>query len=685
MIISSIRLHNIRSYLDSSIRLPQGKVLFSGNIGSGKSTVLLALEFALFGLQRGIFDGATLLRNGKKEGYVEIEFEVNNQNIAIRRSLKRSKDTVVQESATLAINNRKKELTAMELKKFVLDVLNYPPSLITKKNLIYRYTVYTPQEEMKKILLEDDESRLDTLRKVFDIDKYKRIISNSELFIADLKEKTKEKEGQLVDLPFKLEQFGRRSEALKETEKKLMELAPVLLSAKQELKQLSQLYDSEQAKVKELNEAKISFTKITSELGEKQMQHDSLAKEEHELIMQTEKLRQELKAKGDMQELLKMKKENEELIKNGRDNETTFERELAVLASVKEKLTEDSRKISILKVCPVCKQQVNEEHKHKITDEIKQELDKNEKEHERKRKILLELKQDIKSLEKQLAEIYEQEKGMLALQLKHSSLNEKESKRLEIMKRIALLNERMTHLKKEKELAMASIARYQHVEKQLELMRQDIEKKQEQEKMLLVQYSGLDQNRKDLAKELKELENELKSKEKVSNELARLRELQEFLSKNFSFLVESMEKRIMLRLSLEFNSLFRKWFSMLVDDPGIDATVDQDFKPMISQQGYEINYEYLSGGERTALALAYRLSLNQVINSMLSRISTKDLLILDEPTDGFSSEQLDRMRHVLEELNTRQLILVSHEQKMEEFVEKVLRFEKHGHESRVIY
>ena len=46
---------------------------------------------------------------------------------------------------------------------------------------------------------------------------------------------------------------------------------------------------------------------------------------------------------------------------------------------------------------------------------------------------------------------------------------------------------------------------------------------------------------------------------------------------------------------------------------------------------YELDYEFLSGGERTAIALAYRLSLNQVINSVLSRLKTGNLIILDEP------------------------------------------------------
>ena len=52
MIIHSIKLHNIRSYLEEKIEFPKGSTLLSGDIGSGKSTILLAIEFALFGLKR---------------------------------------------------------------------------------------------------------------------------------------------------------------------------------------------------------------------------------------------------------------------------------------------------------------------------------------------------------------------------------------------------------------------------------------------------------------------------------------------------------------------------------------------------------------------------------------------------------------------------------------------------------
>jgi len=114
---------------------------------------------------------------------------------------------------------------------------------------------------------------------------------------------------------------------------------------------------------------------------------------------------------------------------------------------------------------------------------------------------------------------------------------------------------------------------------------------------------------------------------------------------------------------------------MLVSD-SFNAKLSDDFTPIIEQQDYEIDYAYLSGGERTAVALAYRLALNQVINSLISKIKTKDIVILDEPTDGFSEQQLDKMRDVLQELNVKQLIMVSHEQKIEGFVENVIKFKK---------
>ena len=68
---------------------------------------------------------------------------------------------------------------------------------------------------------------------------------------------------------------------------------------------------------------------------------------------------------------------------------------------------------------------------------------------------------------------------------------------------------------------------------------------------------------------------------------------------------------------------------------------------------------------------------------MLSKIKTKGIIILDEPTDGFSDTQINKIREILEELNTKQLIIVSHEQKIEGFVDNVLKVTKNGETSQI--
>ena len=87
MLIKKIKLKNIRSYIGEEIEFDKGITLLSGDIGSGKSTILLAIDFALFGLRKGYLSGNALLRNGEKEGSVELTFEIDEKEITITRNL----------------------------------------------------------------------------------------------------------------------------------------------------------------------------------------------------------------------------------------------------------------------------------------------------------------------------------------------------------------------------------------------------------------------------------------------------------------------------------------------------------------------------------------------------------------------------------------------------------------------
>ncbi len=77
MIITAIRLHNIKSFVDEELQFARGINIIAGRNGSGKSTIIEAVGLALFDAWPQRFkDGnarSGFLRNGTKEGSIEID------------------------------------------------------------------------------------------------------------------------------------------------------------------------------------------------------------------------------------------------------------------------------------------------------------------------------------------------------------------------------------------------------------------------------------------------------------------------------------------------------------------------------------------------------------------------------------------------------------------------------------
>jgi len=222
------------------------------------------------------------------------------------------------------------------------------------------------------------------------------------------------------------------------------------------------------------------------------------------------------------------------------------------------------------------------------------------------------------------------------------------------------------------------------VEEDYKKARKELDKALEEEKKLDIEKTGLEKENESLDRIIKSLEKEIEKKSKAKEKLSYFKEMLNWLEDFFINLMGTMEKHIMIRVHREFNEFFNEWFNMLIEDEAISVRLDDEFTPVIEQNGYETNIESLSGGEKTSVALSYRLALNKVINDVVSEIKTKDILMLDEPTDGFSSEQLDKVRDVLDQLKMKQVIIVSHESKIESFVDKVVRIGKEEHVSSVI-
>jgi len=154
-----------------------------------------------------------------------------------------------------------------------------------------------------------------------------------------------------------------------------------------------------------------------------------------------------------------------------------------------------------------------------------------------------------------------------------------------------------------------------------------------------------------------------------------------WLDQHFIPSLEQIESQVLISIKEEFSKLFQKWFYLLIEVGDIDVEIDEFFTPIVNQNGYRLEVDSLSGGEKTSIALAYRLALNEIIRRMI--MLDDNLLILDEPTDGFSKEQLIQIKHVLEELSASQVIVVSHEKELEGFVETIFRVVKESEKSQV--
>jgi DNA repair protein SbcC/Rad50 len=679
MIIKKISLENIRSYENQEIEFPKGSTLLSGDIGAGKTSILLGIEFALFGIQPGK-KGTALLKNGKTEGVVKLEFEVDGKEFIVERKLKRGK-TVSQDYCAITSEGEKKELSVTELKEKILDILNYPKEFSRKQNLLYKFTVYTPQEEMKQIILEDSETRINTLRHVFGVDKYKKILENSSILISNIREEKKIAEGMTSNLEQDKLSLISKEEENKIKKEDLVSLEKEILIAKEKRKSLEQ----EIGEVSKKKDEKIKFqqevekTKIMisnkkdsvsdnkktinflntqiSEAGEIEINEEELQslKEFIEKVKQQEKELDELRLKISSEiNSLKLRIDDREEIK---------------------------RKISKLDICPTCLQDVDSVYKSNVFNKMDSEISDSTNNIEKMSLEMQTLTKKIEAIDFEISKTQEKIHSMNILKIKQEGLKEKETRikelekiNISLDKDITLLEQHIGVLKKSVFELSRFDSIFQEKEKKLKeawSIERDFEIKIAEIKKEIYLFS----------KQIEEISEKIKKTEEIKNRLNYLSNLESWLSNKFLSIISFIEKNVMMKLKSEFSKLFSEWFSMLVSEV-FEVRLQDDFTPIIEQQDYELDYEYLSGGERTAVALAYRLALNQIINSILSKIKTKEIVILDEPTDGFSAPQLDKMRDVLQELDVKQLIIVSHEQKMEGFVENVIRLKKENGFSR---
>lgn len=801
MLLQQLQLQNIRSYVDETITFSKGSTLLSGDIGSGKSTILFAIEFALFGTSRPDLPAELLLRNGAAQGSVELKLNLCGHDVVIKRHLKREKDAIKQLPGHIIINNVKKELMPVELKAEIISLLGYPEELASKnKNYIFRYTLYTPQEEMKLILQENSETRLDVLRKIFNIDRYRVIRDNLERYlktartniairttrieplddqklrldllvgeIKELEKSIKDLHPELYSFQAAIEQQKREIEALEQKQKAFLELrqryrttTAIILEKKEREQRLTERKEHLQQEIKQLSlppgaEAsdlrkrleiiagqKNSLLKLKVSLEQKiQYLQANMVKLQQELGVLSETVLK-LEQKKILQESLSLETSPKESLEQKRKEVESLLQKTRVLIVQNKTLLSQSKgiqeTISSLDNCPTCLQAVPSEYKDEIIRQEQQKIGKasyilaefeakeaeiitqkekieyEAREMVKKENTILTLTVEIRQLGEAKKVMEQKNEAVQGLAEEHTALLEQknnikdqsflefnrqeaevqellrvcakkeflEKESCELLSEIAENRKKILNLEAELSSLAGQVTEKEDYTAAIEAKRQEFAETSKKEKEKAIQMAMLRTRHDTLAKQEAEAAETVARLTEEKNKLVRLQETYRWLDEFVMKVTYTIERQVMVHIHAHFNRIFQEWFSILIDDESVYARLDEAFTPVIHQNGYEMSFANLSGGEKTSAALAYRLALNKVINDVISQINTKDILILDEPTDGFSTEQLDKVRDVLERLQLTQTIIVSHESKIESFVENVIRIGKHGHGSRII-
>ena len=674
MILKEVQLRNIRSYVElEPFQFPDGTLLFYGGVGSGKSSLLYAIEFALFGL--GELKGADLLRNSAAEGFVSLAFEENGKEYIVHRKLRRRGASVSETERAISEDGEQHPYDSVtDMKVSVLEILklNEKPQPNTS-SVIYRYGIFTPQEEIKRIMEASPESRLETLRRAFRLEKYATVRDNAHALSNHLeKVEIKVLEKQTEGLDEKKSQRDSLCKQIEINNNELVQLRNELGEIDAVLNTLREREKEREKALKEIQKFQAQIPLIREQCEQDKRLVTRLKGELAGLEQDRSKFTAELKQ---LQSLPKPTGKSEEQLEVELKQVEEGQSALAAQRGANNTSLDNYDMLIGKGVCPTCERPIDDpsvymEKRDKMRQEVNALLDK-ERQAEGE-------KHSLDSLLRALRQYYTETQNLPRLQEqidgKTRNIDEKINEIQGVESRLSGSQKNLSQLeevvKPNEELLKAFDQTKQQIEE-----RQDLYYKKETNVVLLKQQnSGLEENRK-------QLEGEISEGVAALLRMGVYREVIKYLEQYFIPTIGRIETVVLQKIHEDFNDAFQRYFSMIIGFTEIEAYIDEDFSVIIVQGGYETPYYRISGGERTSLALAYRLALNQLIRK-LSKLE-RGLLILDEPTEGLSYAQVLNLREVFDDLDCNQIILVSHEPQFLGFSDKVFRVDKVNHISTI--
>ncbi len=638
MIIKSIELYNIRSHRNTKIDFDKGINVFIGGTGTGKTSILMAIEFALFGSE-AIRDFSTLLNRRAGMGKVVLEFEHNGKRYKIVRGLVREGRSIKTDNSSLKIFEDGKLIFSggrvQEMNEKIKEILGFP-KWINPSNL-FEILFYSKQDEIRKIIEMSKEERQVYIDNSLLLDRYRKTWENMKEIIDELK---RMRDSLQSEVKF-LEDYRKELEDL---EKKISEKEEELEKKKEDLERIKENYRELEEKVRRVRE---EFGAVEKEREEalRRIERERNIREE------IERIRSEIES---LRSKIREVNYNEEEYKRLNLRKSEILGRISFLKSERRKIEAEMERFKKLepgKKCPLCKQEVGREHFEEVLKEFENRKDKILQEMIVLEEELDRVNRKINEMEELRRKHEENERLKFLLRKREDELAEKERIVLEIESQRDLLTEieeRYRRLKEEKERISEE---YVKISKELARVESEISR-------LEREISEWREKREKIIEKLREIEEKKKKLEKLDHAINRLELMREEIRK--------IREIVRLKFIEDFRKEFSRWFRSIRREEYYRVDITNEYEPKAyTPEGLEVPVSSLSGGERTSVALAYRLALSSIV-SRLGGISKPDLIILDEPTVGLDEDDIRVLPEVLRSLGLKQIIVVTHSRELKE-------------------
>jgi DNA repair protein SbcC/Rad50 len=689
--LESIQLENIRSHVKTVIPFANGFNCLVGGLGQGKSTVLYAFDFVLFGDPLGrSYD--YLLREDAEEGKVTAVFLHNGRTYKLQRALQRRGKGISQDIDQLKFY-RDGKLVAKNKNDAVAEELKTLTGL--DKN-IFRELIWVRQEHLKELLDITPRQRQKKLDELFELSNYELAWSGLQLYqkTYDVEKNVLERDADVIrvgkleaDYSSVVQEFSSVTGQLEESKEKLAQTESALQEASDRLEALEELRKTTETLQRRKIQLQTNITNIKSRSRELAYQNETDKRrldELEKLLTQMEsqekhsrKLLQEIgwgadkTLEGLRSHLFVVE---EQLRTISAEQEATRREMKASMANISSIITENK--------CPRCLQELTGDYKKSLKESL-------QKEQAEQQKRLTELQKSFDELKN----------------IQYTA-NRAASSLQQLIPRIKDTKERVTEKQEALSKFSAEVEAAQKEEKRLQ--KQLDETLEEITKFDLSELESARKRQKNAFMNHLNAKHEMESLERRKGDLAsRVDELKERLD-NAHQKIERKEKigkllgiidrirvayrSIQPKLRSEFVTYLQTTVQQMLDSltgdvgPALVVRIDETYSPFVSsEEGYEREVTNLSGGERTLLAFAYRIGLGQLI--MRSRTGHElHMLLLDEPTESLGREDgsVERLAEAVSRLKAiEQIIAVTHNEAFAEKAEHAVRVEKVEGASRI--